>query len=140
MSCRPTAMCRWLSGAARTWLSRCGGDRSFDYLDWQQQRPPVGAGKVVRLTEHRGAAPATMNRRIAAVRGLFEFAVTVGARSNNPVPAARRSSGLRGKQRGLLGHVGARGPRTGGRLVRQPRQLPEALEVDDVTAFLAGGR
>ena len=43
----------------------------FDYLDWQQQRPSVGAGKVVRLTEHRGAAPATMNRRIAAVRGLF---------------------------------------------------------------------
>ena len=42
----------------------------FDYLDWQQ-RSRVGAGKVVRLTAHRGAAPATMNRRIAAVRGLF---------------------------------------------------------------------
>ena len=47
-----------------------------DYLDWQQKRPRAGAGKVVRLTTHRGAAPATMNRRIAAVRGLFEFAVT----------------------------------------------------------------
>jgi integrase/recombinase XerC len=109
----------------------------FDYLDWQQQRSAASAGKVVRLTEYRGAAPATMNRRIAAVRGLFEFAVTVGARLDNPVPAARRSSGLRAKQRGLLGHVGVRRPRTGGRLVRQPRRLPEALEPDDVTAFLA---
>src|SRR6478609_9208772 len=41
----------------------------FDYLDWQQ-RSRAGAGKVVRLTAHRGAAPATMNRRIAAARGL----------------------------------------------------------------------
>ena len=78
----------------------------FDYLDWQQ-RSRVGAGKVVRLTARRGAAPATMNRRIAAARGLFEFAVTTGARTDNPVPAARRSSGLRARPRGLLGHVGA---------------------------------
>ena len=109
----------------------------FDYLDWQQQRSRVGAGKVVRLTPHRGAAPATMNRRIAAARGLFEFAVTTGVRPDNPVPAARRSSGLRAKPRGLLGHVGAGRPRGGGRLVRQPRRLPEALQAHDVAAFLA---
>ena len=29
----------------------------FDYLDWQQQRPRVGVGKVVRLASPRGAAP-----------------------------------------------------------------------------------
>jgi integrase/recombinase XerC len=84
-----------------------------------------------------GAAPAMMNRRIAAARGLFEFAVTTGARPDNPVPAARRSSGLRARPRGLLGHVGAGRPRAGGRLVRQPRRLPEALEAHDVAAFLA---
>src|SRR5690349_6410268 len=50
----------------------------FDYLDWQQ-RPRAGAGKVVRLASPRGAAPATVNRRIAAARGLFEFAVITGA-------------------------------------------------------------
>jgi integrase/recombinase XerC len=107
----------------------------FDYMDWQQ-RPPAGTGKVVRLTERRGAAPATMNRRVAAVRGLFEFSVTIGVRGDNPVPAARRSSGLRAKQRGLLGQVGAAKQRTGGRLVRQPQRLPEALEPDDVAVFL----
>jgi site-specific recombinase XerD len=109
----------------------------FDYLTWQQ-RPGSAAGRrVVRLAARRGAAPATMNRRVAAVRGLFEFAVTIGARADNPVPAARRSSGLRTKQRGLLGHVGPGRPRGGGRLVRQPSRLPEALEPDDVAAFLA---
>jgi site-specific recombinase XerD len=109
----------------------------FDYLDWQQQRPRPGAGKVVRLASPRGAAAATMNRRIAAARGLFEFAVTTGVRPDNPVPAARRSSGLRATPRGLLGHVGGGRPRAGGRLVRQPRRLPEALEAHDVAAFLA---
>jgi integrase/recombinase XerC len=109
----------------------------FDYLDWQQRRPTGAGQRVVRLGDRRGAAPATMNRRIAAVRGLFEFAVTTEVRADNPVPAARRSSGLRVMQRGLLGHVGAGRPRAGGRLVRQPRRLPEALAPEDVAVFLA---
>jgi integrase/recombinase XerC len=80
-----------------------------------------------------------MNRRIAAVRGLFEFAVMTGARAENPVPAARRSTGLRPARRGLLGHVGPGRPRSGGRLVRQPQRLPEALEPEDVAAFAFRG-
>jgi site-specific recombinase XerD len=109
----------------------------FDYLDWQQ-RPVSTAGRtVVRLGAARGAMPATMNRRIAAVRGLFEFAVMTGARAENPVPAARRSTGLRPSRRGLLGHIGPGRPRGGGRLVRQPQRLPEALEPEDVAAFVA---
>ena len=59
--------------------------------------------------------PATMNRRIAAVRGLFEFAVMTGVRAENPVPAARRSTGLRPSRRGLLGHIGPGLLRSGGR-------------------------
>ena len=109
----------------------------FDYLDWQQ-RPVSTAGQaVVRLGAGRGAAPATMNRRIAAVRGLFEFVVMTGVRAENPVPAARRSTGLRPSRRGLLGHIGPGLPRSGGRLVRQPTRLPEALEPEDVAAFVA---
>lgn len=108
----------------------------FDYLHWQA-RPKLTAGrKVVRLGDARGAAPATMNRRIAAVRALFEFLVVTGDRSANPVPAPRRASGLRAPRRGLLGHLGARRPR-GGRLIRQPRRLPESLERSEVQAFLA---
>jgi integrase/recombinase XerC len=109
----------------------------FDYLDWQAKPKRSGNAKVVRLAARRGAAPATMNRRIAAVRGMFEYAVIAGVRADNPVPAARRSTGLRPKARGMLGHIGPRRPPTGGRLVRQPRRLPESLEPDEVAAFLA---
>jgi len=110
----------------------------FDYLDWQARAGRLGAGqKVVRLSARRGPSPATMNRRIAAVRGLFEYAVMAGVRADNPVPAARRSTGLRPKARGLLGHIGPRKPPTGGRLVRQPRRLPESLAAAEVAAFVA---
>ena len=105
----------------------------FDYLDWQT-RQVSGDGKVVAL--RRGPAPATMNRRIAAVRGLFEHLVMTGVRAENPVPAARRASGLRGQRSGLLGHVAVR-PRSGGRLVREPKRLPESLPAEAVAAFVA---
>jgi integrase/recombinase XerC len=104
----------------------------FDYLDWQA-RPAMSGGKVVALGR-RGPAPATMNRRIAAVRGLFAHLVMVGERADNPVPAARRASGLRGQRNGLLGHVAVR-QRSGGRLIREPKRLPESLPPEDVTAF-----
>lgn len=89
------------------------------------------------MTGRRSAAPASMNRRIAAVRGLFEYAVTSGSRVDNPVPAARRSSGLRMKRRGLLGHAASGRSGAGGRLVRQPRRLPESLDREEIGAFLA---
>lgn len=106
----------------------------FAWIDWQQQtRQPSGA--VVRLAR-LGAAPATVNRRVAAARGLFEFAVMTGAVEVNPVPSSRRSLGSRVLRRGVLGHVGPGRPRGGGRLVRAPQVLPEALEMADVQAFL----
>lgn len=40
----------------------------------------------------RGAAPATINRRVAAVRSFFEFLVMSRVREANPVPAPRESS------------------------------------------------
>jgi integrase/recombinase XerC len=107
----------------------------FDFLDWLSTPPPSGA--VVMLRSGRGAAPSTINQRIAAVRGLFEFAVIMGARDDCPVPVARRSSGARAKRRGLLGHVSSGRPRTGGRLVREPQRLPESLDAGDIDEFFA---
>lgn len=109
----------------------------FDYLDWQTQRAPAAEGKVVTLAARRGPAPATMNRRIAAVRGLFEYALIAGVRADNPVPTARRATGLRPKVRGMLGHIGPRRAPTGGRLVRGPQRLPESLDPAEVAAFVA---
>jgi len=78
-----------------------------------------------------------VNRRVAAVRGLFEYAVISGLRGDNPVPAARRSSGLRAKRRGVLGHIGSGRPSSGGRLVREPRRLPESLDREEISDFLS---
>ncbi|MCP4967300.1 MAG: tyrosine-type recombinase/integrase [bacterium] len=100
----------------------------FDYLEWQRKR-----GK-------RGAEPAasSMNRRISTVRSWFVFLVTIEVMAKNPVPVARRSNGLRAPRRGMLGHTtdGTVGI-GGGRLVKQPRRLPESLDPDDVAVFLA---
>lgn len=111
----------------------------FAYLDWQQQQQPRqrrAGGKVVALAR-AGPAAATMNRRVSAVRGLFEHQVMLGTVAENPVPAARRANGLRTPPRGMLGHVGAGRPRGGGRLVRQADRLPESVDGGDVSMFLA---
>ena len=109
----------------------------FDWLDWQAQRGQRASGQVVRIRGRRTPVPATMNRRVAAVRGLFEYAVITGVRRDNPVPPGRRATGLRARPRGLLGHVGTRRPRADGRLVRQDRRLPESVDPADVSAFLS---
>jgi site-specific recombinase XerD len=90
----------------------------------------------VPLRDYLGAAPASMNRRIATLRGLCEFAVLAGVRADNPVPAARRSGGAR-VRRGLLGHLGPGRSGGAGRLVRSPRRLPESLQSGEVGAFIA---
>ena len=86
----------------------------FDWIDWQ------GVRRVGR-SRRGSAAASTVNRRVAAVRALFEYLVMTGRRSDNPVPSPRRGQGLRRSERGLLGHLGPGRARSDGRLVRQPR-------------------
>jgi site-specific recombinase XerD len=94
----------------------------FAYLDWQRAR---------------GGPAATMNRRVSTVRSWFEFLVMDGTVDRNPVPRARRSSGLRAPRRGLLGHAARVSSRSGGsQLVSAPKRLPESLDPDDVWVFL----
>lgn len=107
----------------------------FDWIDWQSVRP--GRDNVVAITARRTSAPASVNRRVAAVRAFFEHQVLANARQDNPVPAPRRGQGLRPKARGMLGHLGPGRARQGGRLVRQQRRLPESVDPADVSAFLA---
>lgn len=118
-------------------LTQVNATDLFDYLDWQARPVSDGHKRVVRIDARAGAAPATMNRRIATVRALFTYLTICGVCDHSPVPAARRSSGLRATRRGLLGHLDSGRPRQGGRLVRQPRRLPEALDPGDVTDFLS---
>jgi integrase/recombinase XerC len=110
----------------------------FDWLQWQSEMPtsPMD-GKVVKIHTRRGASPATMNRRVAAVRGLFEYSVITGLRDDNPVPPGRRATGLRARPRGTLGHLDTGKPRSGGRLVKQHQRLPESIDPADVADFIA---
>ena len=62
----------------------------FAWVDWQGVRTPGTGSRVVRLAP-RGVAPATVNRRVAAVRAFFEFLTISGTVPANPVPAPRRS-------------------------------------------------
>jgi integrase/recombinase XerC len=110
----------------------------FAWVDWQGARHG-GTGTVVALRP-RHAAASTVNRRVAAVRALFEYMVMTGARPDNPMPSPRRGQGLRPAGRGLLGHLGPGRPRGGGMLVRQPRRLPESLAAGDVDVFVASLR
>lgn len=92
------------------------------------------------LASCRGLAPATINRRLAAVSGLFGFRVMRDPDATNPMPrgpAARRVSAS--QRDGLLGHLARPQPRSALR-VRQPRPLPRGLEGAEVTAFLASLR
>ena len=109
----------------------------FDWVDAQMTPGTVPAGRRVVPLARRGAAPATVNRRVAAVRSFFEHLVLREVRTANPVPVPRRSSGLRPKARGVLGHLGPGRRRGAGRLVRQPQLLPESIDPDDVAVFLA---
>jgi site-specific recombinase XerD len=94
----------------------------FDYLGW---RPRRTAGQVVVPLRGPETAPATKNRRVAALRALFEFLVLSGVRSSNPVPAGRKvRAGER--RRGLLGHLVTSRKQTGGRvnIYKTPMLLP----------------
>lgn len=108
----------------------------FAWLEWQARPVSSRGRRVVRLAERHGAAAATMNRRIAAVRGMFEYAVMCGERETNPVPSPRRSGGMRAGRQGLLGHAQGRRPAAVRRLVRQDRPLPESLTGEEVGVFL----
>src|SRR5829696_4424425 len=129
-------LARFFDDAGIDWRQATPTD-FFDWLDWQSRPVSSKGQRVVALAARRRAAPATMNRRIAAARGLFEHAVVCEVLDRNPVPAPRRSSGLRGGRRGLLGHVGGRRAAAPARLVRQERRLPESLDAADVAVFLA---
>lgn len=92
------------------------------------------------LTSCQGLAPATINRRLAAVSGLFGFRTMRDPAASNPMPrgpAARRVSAS--QRDGLLGYLARPQPRSALR-VRQPRRLPRGLEGAEVTAFLASLR
>jgi site-specific recombinase XerD len=135
--------CRWLL-AGGVALVAVDTDVLLRYLGACREAvlPGQHGGNVVDLRSGRavGYAPATVNRRMAAVSGLFSFRVMRDPAASNPVPrgpAARRTA--KGERSGMLGHLAR--PKTRSQLrVREPRRLPRGLTRDETRALVASFR
>jgi integrase len=90
----------------------------------------------IRDGRNQGFAPATINRRLAAISGLFAFRQMRDPAARSPIPGgrvARLRSG--GERSGLLAHTAK--PRSRSRLrVREPRRLPRGLSRQESAALL----
>ena len=104
--------------------------------------PGQHGGNVVPIRRGRSAgyAPATINRRLAAISGLFNFRAMRDPAAASPVPlgsAARRPG--RGERTGELAHLARPQPKSRLR-VRQPRRLPRGLDQQETATLLASFR
>ncbi|MGB6580641.1 MAG: tyrosine-type recombinase/integrase, partial [Streptosporangiaceae bacterium] len=133
------AFARWLDGEGIA-LAGVTTDVMLRFLAWCRAAPLPGrpGGNVYSIRDGRstGYAAATVNRRMAAISGMFEFRAMRDPDKPSPVPkgAARRQAG-RSERSGLLGHLAA--PRPASKLrVRQPRRLPKGLDAEQATALL----
>jgi len=130
---------RWLADVG-TRLPDVGTNTLLDYLAANRQvRLPGQHDNVVPLHGGRwavGYAPATINRRLAAVSGLFGFRAMRDPDALNPMPkgaAARRTT--KGERSGLLGHLAR--PKARSKLrVREPRRLPRGLDRAETATLL----
>jgi site-specific recombinase XerD len=137
------AFARWLD-AASVALSDVDTDVLLRFLTACREATPRGrpGGNVYSIRDGRntGYAPATINRRLAAISSLFAFREMRDPNAQNPMPrgrAARMRAG--GERTGLLAHVGR--PKSRSKLrVRESRRLPRGLSRDESSALLGSFR
>jgi len=134
---------RWLLGECLR-LEQVTTDVLLRYLGACRSQVVAGrpGGNVYSIRDGRnaGLAPATINRRLAAVAGLFAYWQLRDPAVASPVPrgAAARAAATAGRG-GRLGHLAS--PRARSRLrVRQPRRLPRGLDRAETAALLASFR
>src|SRR5215470_569694 len=133
---------RWLSGEG-VGLDAVDTDALLRYLAACRAERRAGQhDNVISLASGRasGFAPATINRRLAAISGLFSFRPMRDLGAPSPVPrgpAARRAAS--GERAGLLAHL-ARPKQRSKLRVREPRRLPRGLDRAETAALLSSFR
>lgn len=138
------AFCRWLLGEGLD-LASVTTDVLLRFLAACRQATVPGRPglNVMRMDGGRsdGYAPATLNHRLAAISGMFEFRALRDPEAKNPVPKGKEVRRLSaGDRSGLLVHV-ARRPRYRSPLrVREPRRLPRSLDREEVVALVGSLR
>ena len=137
------AFCRWLLDADAQ-LDDVNAETLLQYLSHCRTAtfPGRPGGNVYSIRDGRnsGYSAATVNRRMAAISGMFEFRAMRDPAMPSPVPkgAARRQAG-RPERGGMLGHLAS--PRPASKLrVRQPRRLPKGLDAGQSAALLGSFR
>ena len=116
----------------------------LDFLAACGRRPLGRPGpNVLDLNGNRTdrLAPASINLRLAAVTGLYEYQSMSDPGRSSPIPKGRPSScSAPGERSGLLAHTKRR-PAPRSRLrVRMPRRLPRALDAAEAARLLGGLR
>ena len=137
------AFARWLA-AGQLAPGEVSTDAVLRYLAYCRRVPLPGrpGGNVYSIRDGRsaGCAPAGINRRLAAIWGLFGCQAMRDPQAPDPVPCragARRAAA--GERSGLLARL-ARPKRRSGLRVREPRRLPRGLDRAETAALLSSFR
>jgi integrase/recombinase XerC len=137
------AFARWLTGE-QLGLAEVNVDVLLRFLTACREATlpgrPGGNVYSIRDGRNQGYAPATINRRLAAISGLFAFREMRDPDARSPVDSGRavrlRS---RGERSGLLAHTAKPKSRSPLR-VREPRRLPRGLSREESAALLGSFR
>ena len=134
------AFCRWLASGDQP-LTEVTTEVLLGFLRaCREARLPGRPGpNVVTLTGRRmdQYAVTTINRRLAAVSGLFAFVSMRDPEARNPVPKGREARWrTAGERSGMLAHTVRRPKNRSSLRLREPRQLPRALSQPDAAELL----
>src|SRR5208283_1877129 len=133
------AFARWLSGE-QLGLAEVNVDVLLRFLTVCREATlpgrPGGNVYSIRDGRNQGYAPATINRRLAAISSLFAFREMRDPDARSPVRGGRAARlRSRGERSGLLAHTAK--PKSRSQLrVREPRRLPRGLSREESAALL----
>jgi site-specific recombinase XerD len=138
------AFCRWLAAEDLS-LPEVTTETLLKFLRaCREARIPGRPGpNVITLSGRRmdQYAATTINRRLAAVSGLFTFASMRDPQAKNPVPKGREARWrVPGERSGMLAHTIRRPKNRSSLRLREPRRLPKALSQAEAAELLASFR